>query len=241
MRPMVSRERIIAAAAYVYAHHGFRGATTRRIAEAAGVNEITLFRQFGSKEALINEALSQMSADPHALPKLPDAPVDPETELTAWCEVHLNFLRANRSLIRKTMGEIEERPEAGDCSVRPNRSAAADLKQYMRRLYEGGFIAASACSDAEEDSLAHAAGAMLMAALFGDAMGRDLMPDMYPQPASGAATLYVRLFLRALGVAAAPVRALAADAGRKPTPAGRPRRTSAAQPKLHPTTPKTRQ
>src|SRR4051812_30414992 len=99
---MVSRERIIAAAAAVYAAHGFRGATTRRIAEAAGVNEITIFRQFGSKEALINEALTQLSADPHGLPLLPEAPVDPQAELTSWCEAHLGFLRANRSLIRKT-------------------------------------------------------------------------------------------------------------------------------------------
>jgi len=52
--PMESRERILAAAARVYAEHGFRGATTRRIAEEAGVNEITIFRQFGSKAALID-------------------------------------------------------------------------------------------------------------------------------------------------------------------------------------------
>jgi len=234
MRPMVSRERIIAAAAAVYASHGFRGATTRRIAEAAGVNEITIFRQFGSKEALINEALTQMSADPHGLPRLPDVPADPQAELTAWCEAHLAFLRANRSMIRKTMGEIEERPEAGSCSVKPNRSAAADLKQYMRGLYQGGFIDASACRDADEDSLAHAAGAMLMAALFGDAMGRDVMPDMYPQPPGAAAALYVRLFLRALGVRSAVERPA-------PTPAARGRRTGAAPSVRHSSTPNTRQ
>src|SRR6185437_17057975 len=44
------RERLLGAAAQVYAEAGYRGATTRRIAHEAGVSEITLFRQFGSKE-----------------------------------------------------------------------------------------------------------------------------------------------------------------------------------------------
>jgi AcrR family transcriptional regulator len=49
-----NRSRIIEAAARIYAAHGYRGATTRRIAEEAGVNEVTLFRQFGSKSALLD-------------------------------------------------------------------------------------------------------------------------------------------------------------------------------------------
>jgi AcrR family transcriptional regulator len=51
--PDQTRERIIAAAREIFAQKGKRGATTREIAERAGVNEATLFRHFGSKEALI--------------------------------------------------------------------------------------------------------------------------------------------------------------------------------------------
>jgi AcrR family transcriptional regulator len=54
---MVSRERILDAAARVYSKHGFRGATTRLIAAEAGVNEVTLFRTFGSKGALLEAVL----------------------------------------------------------------------------------------------------------------------------------------------------------------------------------------
>ena len=50
------RQRILDAAKRVYAVHGFRGATTRLIAIEADVNEVTLFRLFGSKAALF-EAL----------------------------------------------------------------------------------------------------------------------------------------------------------------------------------------
>jgi AcrR family transcriptional regulator len=48
-----TRDRIISAARDVIARKGKRGATTREIADVAGVNEATLFRHFGSKEQLI--------------------------------------------------------------------------------------------------------------------------------------------------------------------------------------------
>ena len=197
--PPASRSRLIEAAARVYACAGFRGATTRRIAEEAGVNEVTIFRLFGSKAALIDAAVRQHAgAEAEPLVALPDEPVDPEPELTAWCGTQLALLRERRSLIRQSMGELAERPEIGPCVAEGTSHAAAELKRYMRRLYEGGFVEDASRRRDGRDEEAHAAGAMLMAALFGDAMGRDLMPEMYPQPADRAASLYVRLFLRAI-------------------------------------------
>ena len=43
---------------------------------AAGVNEITIFRQFGSKEALLREAMVLMTQSV-GLTTLPEEPVDP--------------------------------------------------------------------------------------------------------------------------------------------------------------------
>jgi AcrR family transcriptional regulator len=51
--PEETRERILSAAREVIARKGKRGATTREIADVAGVNEATIFRHFGTKEALI--------------------------------------------------------------------------------------------------------------------------------------------------------------------------------------------
>jgi AcrR family transcriptional regulator len=48
-----SRDRIIAAARHIFELQGARGATTREIARRAGVNETTIFRLFGSKNALL--------------------------------------------------------------------------------------------------------------------------------------------------------------------------------------------
>lgn len=195
---MESRDRLIEAAARVYATTGFRGATTRRIAEEAGVNEVTIFRLFGSKAALIDEAVRHSAAAPaETLVRLPEEPGDPEAELTTWCEAQLAQLRGRRSLIRKTMGELEERPEVAPCAAAGPMCAGAELKRYMQRLFASGMAEGTGCGQGRNEE-AHAAGAMLMSALFGDAMGRDLMPELYPQPVERAAALYVRLFLRAI-------------------------------------------
>src|SRR6478609_280541 len=104
---MEIRDRILDAAKKVYAQHGFRGATTRLIAIEAGVNEVTLFRTFGSKAALF-EALLQEHVAESPIPELPDTPLEPEREMADWCSAVLGHLRENRSLIRTSFGEMEE-------------------------------------------------------------------------------------------------------------------------------------
>jgi AcrR family transcriptional regulator len=217
-----SRERILEAAARVYAQHGFRGATTRRIADEAGVNEITVFRQFGSKEALIGEAI-RACASGAGLLELPLIPSDPERELTRWAESHLANLRGRCALIRKTMSELEERPEVVPCASAAPIAAKERLCEYVARLREHGFVAADGTTARQREWDA-AAVTMLMSALFSDAMGRDVMPDMYPVSAERAPAMYVRIFLRAVGVVGPR-----ADADDVPAPGARSRRAPAGR------------
>ena len=48
---------LLTAALHVLAERGLKGATTRAIAERAGVNEVTLFRRHGTKLALLRAAV----------------------------------------------------------------------------------------------------------------------------------------------------------------------------------------
>lgn len=57
-----TRQRIIQAASKIFSDSGYAGATTRAIATAAGVNEVTIFRQFGSKKNLMLEVVKRESA-----------------------------------------------------------------------------------------------------------------------------------------------------------------------------------
>jgi AcrR family transcriptional regulator len=54
-----TRERLLDAAAETFSSDGIQGATTREIARRAGVNEVTLFRHFKSKEQLLRAVLER--------------------------------------------------------------------------------------------------------------------------------------------------------------------------------------
>lgn len=57
----MTRTAILQAAAELFGEQGYRGTTTRAIAERAGVNEVTVFRKFGNKQGLLR-ALGEMWA-----------------------------------------------------------------------------------------------------------------------------------------------------------------------------------
>jgi AcrR family transcriptional regulator len=63
--------RIIDAALFEFRQHGYKGSSTRSIAERAGVNEVTLFRHFGNKLDLLREAVAHALRDMH-VPQSPD-------------------------------------------------------------------------------------------------------------------------------------------------------------------------
>jgi AcrR family transcriptional regulator len=188
---MEIRDRILEAAARVYAVHGYRGATTRRIASEAGVNEVTLFRTFGSKVSLFEE-LTRGQADAAVVPELPAAPVDPDGEVTDWCRSVLDYLTQHRSFLRKSMSEMEERPLAAEAACRGPHCAGDALARYVETLKAHGL--------AKPDGETGTAISMLMSSLFGDAMCREMMPGAFPEPAAEAPARYASCFLRAVGV-----------------------------------------
>lgn len=54
---------IYAAAIALFCERGFGGTTTRQIADRAGINEVTLFRRFGTKAALMEAAITDALAN----------------------------------------------------------------------------------------------------------------------------------------------------------------------------------
>jgi len=187
---MAIREQLLQAAVKVYSTAGTRGATTRRIAETAGVNEVTLFRHFGSKEALLRDAVQNIY-DRSVLARLPEAPADPRAELMDWCRHHHRFLTRIRSLMRTSMAEFAEHPEhvAQACKL-PVR-IAAELHAYLIKLRARGL--------ARGRWNARAAAALLMGAVFADATQRDIMPERYPYSDERAVAHYLDIFLAGIG------------------------------------------
>jgi AcrR family transcriptional regulator len=184
------RDQLLVAAAQVYAEGGYHGATTRRIASAAGVNEITLFRHFGSKDVLLREALARCQGE-DAVP-LPKDPSDPVRELTEWCRSRFRDMHARAPLIRTALAEFAERPELVTPEVSCPIQAVSALTDYLGRLKQ--LELATARFDER------VAAAMLMGVLFSDAIGRDIVPEMFANEPEDTLRDYVALFLRGIGV-----------------------------------------
>ena len=121
---MDAREQLLQAAIKVYSTSGVRGATTKRIAQEAQVNEVTLFRHFGSKEALLQEALAR-SAQALLELGLPATPRDPAIELLALARNHYKALSEHRELIRVAMGEFGSTPSPRTSRARRPRVSTA--------------------------------------------------------------------------------------------------------------------
>jgi AcrR family transcriptional regulator len=194
------RQRILHAAARVYAQHGWRGATTRRIAVEAGVNEVTLFRQFGSKDALLDLMMHECARVEQDA-TFPQEPVDPEQELLDWVTVHHTALVGMRAIVRQMMSDADERPDAANCATHGPSAAMAQVREYVVTLRRHGWVTESGeVSPAE----VRAAVTMLMGAVFADGMNRDIMPTMFTQSVPETLRAYVRIFLRGVGALREP-------------------------------------
>lgn len=190
---MPLREKILHAATELYAETGFRGTTTRHIAQRAGVNEVTLFRHFGSKTALLHEAI-QCACARREQNLLPEVPHNAREELLGWARATWEGLWSRRAIIRTALGELEAHPELYPKENSAAACAGRELGGYLERLQAAGLTRGSLDVGA--------ATTLLMGALFADATTRDVLPFVYRRPPAQAIAEYVELFLRAIGAEA---------------------------------------
>lgn len=105
--PASTRQRLLDAAAQVFAREGLAGSTTREIARAAGVNEVTLFRHFHTKEGLIAAVVGQNFGTQPTETQAPAATTsDLRIDLLEHARRYEALLGENLPLIRTMLGEI---------------------------------------------------------------------------------------------------------------------------------------
>ena len=61
MPKIIEDEQVYLVALQTITERGYAGATTKQIAEAANMSEVTLFRKYGSKAELIRQAITAMA------------------------------------------------------------------------------------------------------------------------------------------------------------------------------------
>ena len=101
-----TRGRILDAALRVFAKKGFSAATTKEISSDAGVNEVTLFRHFGSKRTLFEHVIRERSPLKEITSTVSmdvETPVEELLERNAAAV--LEILKANRHLFMMILGD----------------------------------------------------------------------------------------------------------------------------------------
>ena len=100
-RPTDTESAILKAAMMQFAEKGFRATTTRQIAQGAGVNEVTLFRHFRSKQELFHRILEEIQRlYPPLLTQEEVAQSEPEHVILEFCRLMLRRCGQSPHLVR---------------------------------------------------------------------------------------------------------------------------------------------
>lgn len=100
---------IYAAAIALFCERGFGGTTTRQIADRAGINEVTLFRRFGSKAALMEAAIIDALAEAPFGQVTPSA--DVTSDLSTIVEAYLATYQRHGGLALTLFSQLPHHPE----------------------------------------------------------------------------------------------------------------------------------
>ena len=105
-RPRSTADRLIDAAGRIFARDGLEAATTRAIAREAGLNEVTLFRHFGTKAGVLAAVVQRTCGVGEPPARMPDTG-NLQADLHGFARQYETALRANFPLIRTFVGEVE--------------------------------------------------------------------------------------------------------------------------------------
>ena len=111
-RTAQTRDRLLKAAVEVFSSAGIAGATTREIARVAGINEVTLFRHFQSKEQLLSAVAEHITtAQATVFADQSEWTEDLTTALGRYARFHDEILEEYSALVRMFIGEADRHPK----------------------------------------------------------------------------------------------------------------------------------
>ncbi len=139
--PEETRDRIVLAARDVIKRKGKKGATTREIAEVAGVNEATLFRHFGNKDALIIAVAKRSCPDGQLREMIATLQGPIEAQLLAIARSMNEHLLSMSDMIRWSLVEADyEESIFAREAWRPQNAVRAAVSEFMSaKIAEGAL------------------------------------------------------------------------------------------------------
>ena len=155
----VTRGRIVRAAAGLLAEGGREAVSTRTVAEAAGVQAPTIYRQFGDMRGLLDEVASHGFSTYLRGKTTRERAEDPVEDLRRGWDLHVEFGLANPAIYKLMYGD--RRPGTEPAAA---REASEILHGLVRRVAEAGRLRVGVERTA---LMIHAAGSGVTLALIG--------------------------------------------------------------------------
>ena len=179
--PSSTRERLITAALELLVEYGYRGATSRKIAQAAGVNEITLFRHFASKDDLITTALIEKS-EAHRM-RLPASTGALEDDLLRFAEELVRMITEESAFIIHLIPELSRLPALQQSVVTQSLNSVYDtISSFFQYYQQAGVLNAEI-------------GDLISTIFLGPIFTHHFLGELRGEAGAFDTRLYVQLFL----------------------------------------------
>lgn len=135
-----TRQRILAAAGSVFTKNGYSRATTKKIAKAAGISEVTLFRHFESKENLLKETMEAYGA-PFIVRTIDSRLTgDYRKDMLMMGNVFVRTMMEKADTIRFVIGEAGHFPHISKLFSRMPAQMWRMLAQYLQKQMDAGVV-----------------------------------------------------------------------------------------------------
>lgn len=134
----VSDEQVFEAAIETIQKEGYAGATTKKIAAAAGIHEVTLFRRFNSKAELLAQTM-QREAEAFGTKSGVRCTGNLQADLLRVLSAYSQLLQRRGSLIPILIAELPRHPELAPILDSP-RQILGNIATMVRRYQERGEL-----------------------------------------------------------------------------------------------------
>lgn len=135
MPKVIDESKIFSAALAILIEHGYEGATTQKIADVAEVNEVTLFRKYGSKAGLFEKVIEHQLADA-PLNKLTYTG-DLETDLLAIVDAYIETNELHGNIIPLLLIEMPRYPDLQGSFNTPWKNLQGIIKIIQKYQKQG--------------------------------------------------------------------------------------------------------
>ena len=134
-------ERIIEAFLELLRTYGYKGTTTRAIADLAGVNEVTIFRNFGNKKKIMEKSVAYLSRN-IVIDELVHEEMawDLEHDLLLIAEGYHRYIENMKDLILISFREAGMFPELNETIALIPKQLKEDLVLYFIKMYNKGNL-----------------------------------------------------------------------------------------------------